>query len=72
MKQKIMAILMAYTQKYNHKKYWKMRSAITQNFGGRFIRLWYLYKIKKMDAFNGASFGTHLDKSALLYFFVSI
>lgn len=36
----------------------------TKQWGGSFRRLWYLYRIKRMDAFNGASFGTHLEKSA--------
>lgn len=65
MKEKILQICIACTQKYNHKKYWKMRDVLTSNSGGAFRRVWYLYRIKKMDAFNGASFGTHLGKSAV-------
>lgn len=60
--------MMSITQHYNHEKYWKMRRVLTSGRTEGIIqylyRIWVLYRIKKMDAFNGASFGTHLDKSA--------
>ena len=60
--------MMSITQHYNHEKYWKMRRVLTSGRTEGIIqylyRIWVLYRIKKMDAFNGASLGTHLDKSA--------
>jgi serine acetyltransferase len=37
------------------------------NKKSKFIKLWYLYKIKKMDAFNNSSFGTDLNQGALFH-----
>lgn len=54
-------------QHYNPKKYWKRRSRVINYRGGileKVICTWYLYLIKKDDAFNNASFGTHLGKGA--------
>lgn len=52
-------------QHYNHKKYWKRRSIlIDPNKGtklGDLYRLWY---IKRSDAFNNASMGTHRNFGA--------
>lgn len=45
---------------YNHKRYWKMRAQVVDKkskIPGIF-RLFYLYKIKKMDAYNLSSMGT--------------
>lgn len=45
---------------YNHKKYWKMRSEVINPNSKypKLLRLYWLYKIKKSDAFNNASMGT--------------
>ena len=51
-------------QHYNPVKYWKYRNSIVEKKGSKFIRLYKLMKIKKMDAFNNASLGTNLDISA--------
>lgn len=64
MKEKIMNLIVAITQHYNHEKYWRMRNCLVNKKGTKLKRIWFLYRIKRMDAFNGASFGTHLDKSA--------
>jgi hypothetical protein len=49
-------------QHYNHQKYWKMRSVVIDSSSKvpKLIRYWYLYRIKKSDAFNNASMGTDL------------
>ena len=60
----IISWMMTVTQHYNHKKYWKMREKIVNKKGSKLGRLVLLYRIKRMDAFNNASLGTHLDKSA--------
>lgn len=64
MKTKILKFLWHKLRRYHPKKYWKMRDYIVRNKGSIIKKVWYLYRIKKMDAFNNASFGTHLDKSA--------
>jgi len=58
--------MMSITQHYNHKKYWKMRKIVvdSSNKTPIFIKVFYLYKIKKSDAYNNASMGTHLNYGA--------
>ena len=53
-------------QHYNHEKYWKMRDDVTNSKSNKnkLLRLYYLFRIKKMDAFNNASTGTDLGKGA--------
>lgn len=58
----IIKFIMNYVQHYNHKSYWKMRDAVINSKGIR--RYLYLFRIKKMDAYNGASMGTHLGYGA--------
>ena len=48
-------------QHYSPKKYWNYRKKIEEKKGFKILRLYYLYVIKKMDAFNNASMGTNLD-----------
>lgn len=53
-------------QHYNHDKYWKMRQEVI-NPNSKFlklIRLYYLFRIKRSDAFNNASMGTDLGQGA--------
>lgn len=59
-------VMMHLIQHYNHKKYWKMRSVVVNknNRYPKFIKIIYLFRIKRMDAFNNASFGTHLNYGA--------
>lgn len=49
-------------QHYNHDKYWRMREEVVNNSSKlpKIIRLYYLFRIKRMDAFNNASMGTDL------------
>lgn len=52
-------------QHYNHEKYWRYRAIVTdpQRGGkiGDMLRLWY---IKRADAFNNVSMGTHRNFGA--------
>lgn len=59
--------IMSITQHYNHNKYWKMRQVVVDenNKMPIIIKLIYLYRIKKSDAFNNASMGTHLNYGAV-------
>ncbi len=59
-----MDFIIGKVQHYNHKKYWKMRDYVTKSGRLRLLKIWYLYRIKSMDAYNCASFGTQLHKSA--------
>ena len=53
-------------QHYNHEKYWKMRSEVVnpKSKVPKLIRLYYLFRIKRMDAFNNASMGTDFGRGA--------
>ena len=53
---------MGIVQHYDEKRYWKMREKVIKNKG--LISLWYLYRIKRMDAFNNASLGTNIGFGA--------
>ena len=59
-----MMCIRSLVQHYDHKKYWRLRDRIVNGNGSRLSRLICLYRIKRMDAKNCATMGTHLDKSA--------
>lgn len=61
----IMNYLKYKIQHYNPKKYWKYRKIVTASKKSKIIKMFYLMKLKKMDAFNNASLGTNLEKSAI-------
>lgn len=54
---KIEEYLRGYTQKYHHKKYWDRRQKVIDKECKCpiLLKLFYLYKIKKSDAFNNSS-----------------
>lgn len=53
-------------QHYNHEKYWRFRAIVTDpNRGSRLGDLRRLYYIKRADAFNNASMGTHRNQGAV-------
>lgn len=58
-------LIQSMIQHYNHNKYWKMREKFTDLSTNKLLRYYYLYKIKKMDAFSNASMGTNTDVSAV-------
>lgn len=63
----IVSMLMHNIQHYNPEKYWKMRDVVISPSKGllhRIKQLFYLYKIKRMDAFNNASMGTDIGFGA--------
>ena len=57
---------MAWVQHYDHEKYWKMRAEVVNpnSKKNKLLRLWYLYRIKRSDAFANASMGTNLGSGA--------
>jgi serine O-acetyltransferase len=64
---KIAMLCNSHLHHYCEKKYWKRRNSVINKSGGilsRLIQLYYLYYIKKCDAFNNASMGTDLGQGA--------
>lgn len=61
----LLSYIRSKVQHYDHNGYWKLRTKLTSGKGNILQRLVWLYRIKYMDAKNGASLGTHLTKSAL-------
>lgn len=67
MKSRFGKFVLSYIQKYNHQKYWRRR-AITvdpSNKTSILIKLYYLYYIKKTDAYHNCSFGTNLNSGSV-------
>lgn len=61
----IESLMRSVIQHYNHKKYWKYRETVVNpNKGSRIGDLYRLYYIKRADAFNNASTGTHRNFGA--------
>ena len=53
-------------QHYNHHKYWRRRSIVTNPAKQNLLtKLYYLYYIKKCDAYHNCSFGTNLNSGAV-------
>lgn len=58
--------LRSVVQRYDHEKYWRYRTIVTDPArGSRLGDLFRLYYIKRADAFNNASMGTHRNCGAL-------
>ena len=59
-------LLMGMILHYNADSYWKMRQEVVnpESPKSTLLRLWYLYRIKRSDAFNNASMGTNLNSGA--------
>lgn len=57
---------MSVVQHYDHERYWKMRAEVVDpdSSKSKLTRLWYLYRIKRSDAFANASMGTDLGAGA--------
>lgn len=64
---KFIKIVMGYVQHYNPDKYWRRRAIVIDpnNKTPKIIKLFYLYYIKKCDAFNNASLGTDINQGAI-------
>jgi serine O-acetyltransferase len=59
--------ILGYIQHYDHKKYWKRRQLIVDpnSKTHMLIKLYYLYYIKKIDAYHSCSFGTNLGSGTI-------
>ena len=51
-------------QHYDEKAYWNLRRKIIKKSGGGVLCLWYLFRVKRMDAFNNASIGINIGYGA--------
>lgn len=60
LKNKLAQMVISHVQHYNHEKYWKRRAEVINPNSKvpKLIRLYYLYYIKKTDAYHNCSFGT--------------
>ena len=64
MKKSLVMFVRSLVQHYDHDKYWDLRSKVVNGKGCLLRRVLWLYRIKRMDAKNGASMGTYLERSA--------
>lgn len=62
----LVRMLLCSIQHYDHEKYWRMRREVVnpESRVPKVIRYLYLFKIKRMDAYNNASMGTDLGAGA--------
>ena len=67
-KNRLVAAVMHHIQHYNPDTYWKMRNVVISSRGGgvphKLKQYFYLFRIKRMDAFNNASMGTDIGFGA--------
>lgn len=63
---KIEAVFRKHIQHYDHEKYWKLRDRVVdpEYRASKIRKLIWLHYIKKCDAFNNSSMGTHLGYGA--------
>lgn len=62
----IVKLFAAICQHYNPEKYWKMREEVVNSDSKKIkiVRWFYLYRIKRSDAFQNASMGTDMGAGA--------
>lgn len=65
-KNKFINKIVCIVQHYNPKKYWDRREIVVdpKKKVPKLIKLWYLFYIKRCDAYNNASMGTDLNQGA--------
>lgn len=65
-KSKLQQLLLNFIRGYNHNKYWQRRSIVINPKNGtpKWLKLYYLYWIKRIDARHHCSFGTNLNSGA--------
>lgn len=66
MKEYIRKKMIAFVQHYDEDKYWKRREIVInpKRYVPMALRLYFLFYIKRCDAFNHSSFGTDIGKGA--------
>lgn len=63
-KKHITTSLLAILQHYHPVKYWKMRDGILDNKTIKMIKYYYLFRVKRMEAFNNSSLGISIGWGA--------
>ncbi len=58
---KLERLINNYLSHYNHKKYWKMKEKLCDSKTNTILRYYYLYQLKKSDAFNCATLGHRIN-----------
>lgn len=58
---KLERLINNYLLHYNHKKYWKMKEKLCNSKTNHLLKYYYLYRLKKSDAFNSATLGHRID-----------
>lgn len=54
--------ILTFIQNYNHQKYWSRREkVIDKNYKNIFLKLYYLFYIKRIDSYHNCSFGTNFN-----------
>ena len=63
---KLGRVLLSWIKHYNHEKYWKRRDIVINPNDKTYLllKLYYLYYIKRTDAYHNCSFGTNLNSGA--------
>lgn len=63
---KLGRVLLSWIQHYNHEKYWKRRDIVINPNDKTYLllKLYYLYYIKRTDAYHNCSFRTNLNSGA--------
>lgn len=63
---KLGRVLLSWIQHFNHEKYWKRRDIVINPNDKTYLllKLYYLYYIKRTDAYHNCSFGTNLNSGA--------
>lgn len=59
----IVKLILGRIQHYNERTYWKLREKVINKRGG-ILLFWYLWRLKRMDAFNNASIGINIGYGA--------
>lgn len=59
--------MLSILQHYNHEKYWRRRAIVINpnNFTSSLLKIYYLFYIKRTDAWHHCSFGTNLNSGTI-------
>ena len=50
---------------YNHERYWKMKAKLCNPRTSKILRCYYLYMLKRSDAFNSATLGHRINGGSI-------
>lgn len=58
---KLERIMNNFVSHYNHEKYWKMKEKLCNPKTNKLLKYYYLFRLKKSDAFNSATLGHKMN-----------